>query len=384
MICSRCGKPLPEGATTCAACGAPGMAPSLSRGGVAASRPAAPAAAGGPLAYAGFWLRLVAYVIDAFVLGLVSGFAGSFVGGILGGVVSASGAPPESVAAAGGLGGGLVAFVLGWLYFAVLESSGKQATLGKMAVGLAVTDGEGRPIGFGRATGRYFAKLLSAFPILIGFLLAGFTSRKQALHDMVAGTLVVRRREGGVAVVIVAVAAVGIVGIAVVGILAAIAIPNFIRYQLRAKGGEATMQLLGIQSAEASQLARTRKYFSLELPNGGRPGPTKMAWSPGDLAAASEVGWSVAEASYFSYRVAAVETAEGQQAFSACAEADLDGDGQVAAVVLWHPALDASQKVIAPPPPPPCAHDPVLSRSPLFGPGDPVGEPVKISPASVF
>jgi uncharacterized RDD family membrane protein YckC/Tfp pilus assembly protein PilE len=384
MVCSRCGKPLPQGATTCAACGAPGIAPMLGHGGAAAARPAAAAAPGGATGYAGFWLRLVAYVIDAFVVGLVAGFAGSFIGGIAGGVVGASGAAPESVGAIVGLVGALVAFVLGWLYFAILESSGKQATLGKMALGIAVTDGEGRPIGFGRATGRYFAKLLSAFPLLIGFLVAAFTGRKQALHDLVAGTLVVKRREGGAGVVIAVVAAVGLGGIVVVGILAAIAIPNFIRYQLRAKASEASMQLMGIEAAEASQLARTRKYFSLQVPSGGRPGPLRMPWSPDDLAAASEVGWPVAESSYFSYRVAAVASAEGHQAFSACAEADLDGDGKYAAWVLWHPALDAARNVLAAPPPPPCAHEPVLSRSPLFQPGDPAGQPVKISPDSAF
>jgi uncharacterized RDD family membrane protein YckC len=73
-----------------------------------------------------------------------------------------------------------------------MESSAKQATVGKMALGIIVTDLDGRRIGFGRATGRYFAKILSALTLGIGFLMAGFTERKQALHDMVASCLVIR------------------------------------------------------------------------------------------------------------------------------------------------------------------------------------------------
>lgn len=82
-------------------------------------------------------------------------------------------------------------FAGGWIYEAGLESSSKQATLGKMALGLRVTDKYGRRITFARASGRYFSKLLSRI-LMIGYIMAGFTARKQALHDMIAGTLVVR------------------------------------------------------------------------------------------------------------------------------------------------------------------------------------------------
>jgi uncharacterized RDD family membrane protein YckC len=83
--------------------------------------------------------------------------------------------------------------VLNWLYFSLLESSGWQATLGKKALGLEVTDLAGRRISFGRATGRFFAKYISAIILMIGFLMAGFTEKKQALHDILAGTLVIRK-----------------------------------------------------------------------------------------------------------------------------------------------------------------------------------------------
>ena len=78
----------------------------------------------------------------------------------------------------------------GWLYFALMESSTRQATLGKMALDMKVTDDEGNRISFGRATGRYFAKILSALILLIGFIMVAFTDRKRGLHDMIAGTLV--------------------------------------------------------------------------------------------------------------------------------------------------------------------------------------------------
>lgn len=79
-----------------------------------------------------------------------------------------------------------------WIYEAVMESSSKQATLGKMALGLKVTDEQGRRISFVRATGRYFSKIISGMILCIGYIMAGFTARKQALHDMIAGTLVTR------------------------------------------------------------------------------------------------------------------------------------------------------------------------------------------------
>ena len=89
----------------------------------------------------------------------------------------------------------VVVAILGWLYFALMESSKTQATLGKMALGLKVTDLEGNRISFGRATGRYFGKIISGMIIYIGYILAGLTEKKQALHDIMASCLVVRKNE---------------------------------------------------------------------------------------------------------------------------------------------------------------------------------------------
>jgi len=70
-------------------------------------------------------------------------------------------------------------------------SSGWQATVGKRALGMVVTGLDGRRISFARATGRHFAKYISALILFIGFIMAAFTAKKQALHDMIAETLVI-------------------------------------------------------------------------------------------------------------------------------------------------------------------------------------------------
>ena len=88
----------------------------------------------------------------------------------------------------------IVSTIIVWLYFTIMESYSKQATLGKMALGLIVTDMEGRRISLPRATGRHFGKIVSMMTIFIGFILAGITPRKQALHDMIAGCLVMVRK----------------------------------------------------------------------------------------------------------------------------------------------------------------------------------------------
>jgi uncharacterized RDD family membrane protein YckC len=87
-----------------------------------------------------------------------------------------------------------IVILAAWLYCALMESSARRATLGKMALKIEVTDLEGDRIGFGRASARFFAKFLSLFTALIGFFMAGFTKRKQALHDIIAKTLVISRR----------------------------------------------------------------------------------------------------------------------------------------------------------------------------------------------
>jgi len=87
----------------------------------------------------------------------------------------------------------LLILMIQWVYFALLESSPWQASIGKRMLGLRVTDIEGRRISFGRASARYFCTLLSGFILMIGFVMIAFTQKKQALHDILTGCLVIRR-----------------------------------------------------------------------------------------------------------------------------------------------------------------------------------------------
>ena len=84
--------------------------------------------------------------------------------------------------------------IIWWVYFAVLHSSVWQASVGKKVLGLKVTDLEGRRISFGRATGRYFAGILSALLLCVGYMMVGWTQKKQGLHDKIAGTYVVKEK----------------------------------------------------------------------------------------------------------------------------------------------------------------------------------------------
>ena len=146
---------------------------------------------GGEVVYAGFWKRVAANIIDSFVVGLVGGIIGAILGGIIGAIFGLN----------GGLGGGgflaiqlvtnVISIAITAGYYAWFHSSANQATLGKLAIGIKVVRSDGEAIGFGRGVGRYFAFLLSSLILGIGLLMAAFTERKQALHDMLCDTLVV-------------------------------------------------------------------------------------------------------------------------------------------------------------------------------------------------
>ena len=139
--------------------------------------------------YGGFWVRVFAYLVDIIPLSIVLLVTSMVAGEPLFGDDYA----PERYWVSD-----LVRLIAGIAYFARFESSSYQATPGKMAVGLIVVDETGRRISFLRASGRYFAKVLSALILLIGFILVAFTARKQGLHDMIASTLVVRGKPGEV------------------------------------------------------------------------------------------------------------------------------------------------------------------------------------------
>lgn len=124
--------------------------------------------------YAGFWLRVGAALIDGLIMLVPTLIINLIVGNNAAARIFTS-------------------LLLPWLYSTLMESSSNQGTLGKMAVGIKVTDADGDQISFGRATGRYFSKIISAIILYIGFIMVAFTGKKQGLHDIIAGTLVVRK-----------------------------------------------------------------------------------------------------------------------------------------------------------------------------------------------
>jgi len=115
------------------------------------------------IVYANFWKRVAAAIIDGIIFIIFLALFKNF--GIL----------------------------LGWAYYAIMESSPQQGTLGKMAVGIAVTDLKGNRISFGRATGRYFCMYLTAITLFIGYIIAAFTGKRQTIHDMIASCLIIKK-----------------------------------------------------------------------------------------------------------------------------------------------------------------------------------------------
>ncbi len=154
--------------------------------------------------YAGFWLRLVAVIIDGIIIGVAQSLV---IVPILAavGLGFASGAndmdfsDPEQtagmIASIAALMGGywILAMCIQILYFTFMESSKFQATIGKIALGLIVTDLNGGKLDFSKAFIRNLCKIISNITMLIGYIMAGFTEKKQALHDMIASTLVVKK-----------------------------------------------------------------------------------------------------------------------------------------------------------------------------------------------
>ena len=206
-FCPNCGQPAPAAAAQSIPISAvtSGGAPIVAEAFPAGAQPMQYVAPLQPIIaprpYAGFWLRFVAFLIDTIVLTVILGIiigVGVLLVGFTYIKAATNGMNPEDPAFLSMITGwallfGVAMLVPMWLYYAGMESSAHQATLGKMALGLIVTDVNDRRISFGRASGRFFAKLINPYTFYIGYIMAGFTAKKQGLHDMIASTLVLRK-----------------------------------------------------------------------------------------------------------------------------------------------------------------------------------------------
>ena len=176
MVCSACGTNNADGSAVCSQCGAP-----LACGSATALR-----AAGAPQ-YAGFWLRVLASLIDSTLIGIVARAFEMLISefGVL---------PPNSETDDLTSFWPLAVVLFGrLLYYVIMESSKYQGTVGKIVMSIEVTNLNGERVSFQRALRRYVASIFSDLTLGFGFAMAGFTRRRQALHDMMAGTLVVRK-----------------------------------------------------------------------------------------------------------------------------------------------------------------------------------------------
>lgn len=207
MFCQRCGRDNPPGTMFCQGCGqqitqqpAGGVQQQAAYGAYAQPNPYY---SQGPTNYAGIGRRFVAALIDGLVIGIPISIVSSIFGAMMATrVISRSSrttySPDMAVSDVGSFFAGfgfimVLSIAISWAYFAMMESSSWQGTLGKKVMGVKVTDMNGNRITLGRATGRLLVKAFLSGWFLIGYIIAFFTAKKQSLHDLLAGTLVLTR-----------------------------------------------------------------------------------------------------------------------------------------------------------------------------------------------
>jgi uncharacterized RDD family membrane protein YckC len=200
LTCEKCDAHIPEGASVCPQCEAPVSVAQIGPIYVLQSVPTSEvprtiqelSALPPRPAFAGFWLRAIAYLVDTVLISLVFGFIASFYPATF---IKFPDAASTSLTSLPQLTP--VAFAItitaNWLYYTIFEASVWQATPGKRVLRLYVADLNGQRATFARVAGRNAAKLISSLTFLVGYLVAGITEKKQALHDILASCLVLRR-----------------------------------------------------------------------------------------------------------------------------------------------------------------------------------------------
>ena len=182
MVCSECGAQNPDDAKFCIGCGAKFVSRIEDVSSTSYS------------GFGGFWERFLAYCIDSAILTLGSVVVGFFGAFFIGFILALIGMEVEEMENFFVGVYYILAFVLSWLYFTIMESSKLQATLGKKICNLVVTDTSGNRITFSRANGRFWSKFISGAIFCIGYIMVAFTEKNQALHDMVADTVVLKKK----------------------------------------------------------------------------------------------------------------------------------------------------------------------------------------------
>lgn len=144
------------------------------------------------IVYAGFWKRVVASLLDGVILFIPSVILQAiFLSSIIVPLLALIHIRDMKIA---GEIYNIISYIVFWPYYALMESSSKQGTLGKMIMRIAVTDESYKQISFKQASGRYFAKFLSGILLMSGFIMVAFTKKKQGLHDLLAGTYVIVKK----------------------------------------------------------------------------------------------------------------------------------------------------------------------------------------------
>jgi type IV pilus assembly protein PilA len=186
--------------------------------------------------------------------------------------------------------------------------------------------------------------------------------------------------------------------VAIIGILAAIAIPNFLRYQLRSKASEKKTNVEAIFKAEEALRQSERQIFSGSVsgqywgflnavPNSAANlGTSKISWVAADLAVAQRIDWLVQGSTYAIYDATATGTANAfGNTLSVCAVTDIDGDTTYAGDALWQPVLSAGGTASTSPQAAPCAKTPETgAHGTSWAAGDPIGQVVTLSADAIF